>query len=68
MAEHPRTITAETLRRMARELTNLPLSQKDEEALLPLLNAIFAEVQAIEPFERDGVEPIPRFVAERWSA
>ncbi len=51
---------------MARELANVPLSQKDADALLPLLNAIFAEVQAVEPFEREGMEPVVQFKAEMW--
>lgn len=66
MADQSRDITAETLKCTARELANLPLSAKDVDALLPLLNAIFAEVQAIEPFERDGIEPIIQFEAARW--
>lgn len=66
MANDPRTITPETLQRTARELANLPLSAKDADALLPLLNAIFAEGQAIEPFEREGIEPVIQFKAEKW--
>ncbi len=67
MSQQPRAITPETLQRTARELANLPLSAQDADALLPLLNAIFAEVQAVEPFERDGIEPVIQFKAGRSS-
>jgi hypothetical protein len=68
MANQPRNVSQETLRRMARELANLPLRPKDEDALLPLFNAIFAEAQTVEPFEREGVEPVVQFKAERWQS
>ena len=63
-----RTLSAETLRRMAREHVQLDLTDREVEALLPLLRSLLAEIGHIEPADRAGAEPEFLIVLEPWRA
>ena len=70
MPEEPagRTLTAETVLRMAREQVGIAVSDAELEQLLPFLNDLLAEIEPIEPLIRDAEEPAVTFAAEGWPA
>ena len=60
-------VTADTVQRLAREVAGLSLSDSEITALVPLLNALFAEVAALDNFPCDEFEPSPQFSLTRWA-
>jgi hypothetical protein len=59
-------LSPETLRRMASEQVGLALSDKEIEALRPLLNDLLTEIRRIRPADRAAAEPNVTFAAEAW--
>ncbi len=65
-AQEQTPLTPETVRRVAREVAGVPLSESDLVALLPILTMLFSDAAAAQSFDRRGVEPEIRFVLEEW--
>jgi hypothetical protein len=63
-----RTLTAETVLRMAREQVGIAVSDSELEQFLPVLNGLLADIEPIEPLLRDAEEPAVTFAAEGWPA
>ncbi len=61
-----RLLSAETLRRMAREHVQLDLTDREVEALLPVVRSLLAEIGQIAPADRAGAEPEGVIVLEPW--
>lgn len=57
-------LTAETVRRLAKEVVGLPLTDAEVDALRSTLDGLLAEIRAIQPDDRSGAEPMVIFTAE----
>lgn len=61
-----RPLTAEEIRVIAHAQLGLALSDREVEALRPLLNSLREEMKWITPSERSGATPAVTFVLEPW--
>ncbi|MEO6810443.1 MAG: hypothetical protein ABI353_15115 [Isosphaeraceae bacterium] len=66
-ADRDRTVSAETVHRMASELIGLDLNDIEIHALLPLLRSLMDEIDDVGPDDRDGAEPAMTFEDEGWT-
>jgi hypothetical protein len=58
--------TPDRIRRVAREIAGVEFTAAEVEALLPMVEMLFADAAAAQAFNRDGLEPRVRFVVEEW--
>jgi hypothetical protein len=61
-----RTLTQETLTRIAREQSGLTIKEGEAENLAKTVNALQAEARAAYAFARKGDEPATTFALEEW--
>jgi hypothetical protein len=61
-----RPLTAEEIRVIAQAQVGLTLSDREIEALRPLLNSLRDEIKSITPPERSGATPAVTFELEPW--
>jgi hypothetical protein len=61
-----RTLTKETLVRIAREQSGLEIKEADAENLAKAVNALQAEARAAYAVVRGGDEPATLFAPEEW--
>jgi hypothetical protein len=59
-------LTAETLRRLAREHVEIDLPDDQVDPLLQQLNGLLDEIRRIPPADRSGVEPMTAFSLGEW--
>ena len=62
-----RSLSLETVRRLARERARLELSDAQLQALVPMLRDLQAEIDRIRPEDRAGSEPEVTFNLEGWA-
>lgn len=62
-----RTLTKETLARMAREQSGLEIKESDAEALAKTVSALQAEARAAYALARGDEEPATLFTLEEWA-
>ena len=61
-----RTLTQETLARMAREQSGFEIKESEAENLVKTVNSLQAEARAAYAVVRPGDEPVTTFTAEEW--
>lgn len=62
-----RTLTKETLVRVAREQSGLDIKENEAEDLAKLVNALQAEARVAYTLARDGDVPAATFALEEWT-
>lgn len=66
LQDPPKSLSAETIRRIASEQAGLALKASEVEALTTLLEGLRTEVGLLKLEDRAGAEPEPLFELEAW--